>query len=210
VCSGGGIPAAKKWLKNPKYGKSRRFRRRGAVVLVVLVLIFLALPLLLKAPDVVRSFTHPLAYEETIQSASADYALEPALVAAVIRTESGFDPQVESHKGAYGLMQIQPETARFISERSGITSDYRGPQTNIRMGAWYLRYLQNRYNGDERLALAAYNSGEGQVDQWISEKGFEVGRDIPFKETRDYVEDVLAARDTYAELYGSNLDRRPE
>ena len=73
MCSGGGIPAAKKWLKNRRYGRSRRFRRRGAVVLVVLVLILLVLPLLLKkAPDVVRSFTHPLGYEETIQSASAE------------------------------------------------------------------------------------------------------------------------------------------
>lgn len=210
MCSGGGIPAAQKWTKNRRYGRSRRFRRRGAVALVVLVLILLALPLLIKTPDVIRSFTHPLEYQEAIQSASAEHAVEPALVAAVIRTESGFDPDVESSQGAYGLMQIQPETARFISERSGIASDYRGPQTNIRMGAWYLSYLQNKYNGDERLALAAYNSGVGQVDEWISEEGFEVGSDIPFKETRDYVEDVLEARDAYVELYGSDLNRRSE
>lgn len=177
-------------------------------MLVVLLLILLALPLLLKAPDVIREFLYPLKYEETIQSAAAEQAIEPALVAAVIRTESGFDPEVESSQGAYGLMQIQPETARFISERSGITGDYRGPKTNIRMGAWYLSYLQYRYNGDERLALAAYNSGVNQVDEWISEEGFDVGRDIPFEETRDYVEEVLKARDAYTELYGRNLDRR--
>jgi soluble lytic murein transglycosylase len=58
------------------------------------------------------------------------------------------------------------------------------------------------------LVLAAYNSGESQVDAWISDEGFDVAHDIPFKETRDYVEDVLKARDTYAELYGKNLDRR--
>jgi soluble lytic murein transglycosylase len=77
------------------------------------------------------------------------------------------------------------------------------------MGTWYLAYLQNRYNGDERLALAAYNSGESRVDEWISEGDFDVARDIPFEETHAYVEDVLAARDTYAELYGRNLDRDP-
>jgi soluble lytic murein transglycosylase len=76
-------------------------------------------------------------------------------------------------------MQIQPETAGFISERGGIAGDYRGPKTNIRMGTWYLNYLQNRYNGDERLVLAAYNSGEGQVDSWVSEGSFDVYRDIP-------------------------------
>ncbi len=157
-----------------------------------------------------RRITHPLAYEETIREAGAERGVEPALVAAVIRTESGFDPEVESSQGAYGLMQIVPETARFVSERGGVTGDYRDPKTNIRVGTWYLGYLRYRYDGDERLMLAAYNSGEGRVDAWISEEGFDVADDIPFAETRDYVEDVLGARNTYAELYGRNLDRHPE
>lgn len=180
------------------------------MLLVVLALALLVLPLLLEAPDTVRRFAYPLGYEETILDAAAENDAEPTLVAAVIRTESGFEPEAESSQGAYGLMQIQPETARFISERSGITGDYRAPRTNIRMGTWYMKYLQDRYNGDERLVLAAYNSGEGQVDEWISEGDLQVGREIPFEETRDYVEDVLEARDTYAELYGSDLNRRLE
>ena len=159
------------------------------------------------APETVRRYIYPLEYEETILEASEEYGVEPVLVAAVIREESRFDPEVESSQGAYGLMQIQPETARFISERSGITSDYRGPKTNIRMGTWYLNYLQNRYE-DERLILAAYNSGEGRVDGWLSEEGFDVTSDIPFEETRQYVENVLEARENYEELYGSDLDRR--
>ena len=154
--------------------------------------------------------TYPLKYEETIRTAATQNGVEPALVAAVIRTESGFDSEVKSSQGAYGLMQLQPETARFISERSGIASDYQGPKTNIRMGTWYLGYLQYRYEGDERLVLAAYNSGTGQVDAWISEDGFDVADDIPFEETRDYVEEVSDTRDVYAELYGRNLDRRSE
>ena len=165
------------------------------------------LPLLLKAPETIRRISHPLRYEETIRAAATENGVEPALVAAVIWTESRFDPEVTSSQGAYGLMQIRPETARFISERGGITGDYRNPRTSIRMGTWYLGYLQGRYEGDERLILAAYNSGEGRVDAWISEEGFDVARDIPFAETRDYVEDVLKARDTYTELYGRNLDR---
>lgn len=173
----------------------------------MLLLIVLALPLLLKAPELMQRVTYPLKYEETIRTVAAKYGVEPALVAAVIRTESRFNPEVESSQGAYGLMQIKPETARFISERSGIGGDYRDPKTNIRTGTWYLSYLQQRY-ADERLVLAAYNSGESQVDAWISEEGVDIVRDIPFKETRNYVEDVLKARDTYVELYGKNLDRR--
>ena len=199
---------AKKGLKKRRYGRSRRQRRQGALLLVVLLLALLALPFLLKAPEIARRITHPLKYEETIRAAAAEYGVEPTLVAAVIRTESRFDPEVESSQGAYGLMQLRPETARFISERGGVGGDYRYPKANIRMGTWYLGYLQYRYNGDERLVLAAYNSGESQVDAWISDEGFDIAHDIPFKETRDYVEDVLKARDTYTELYGKNLERR--
>ncbi len=178
--------------------------------LVALALVLLGLPLLLEAQETVRRFTHPLLYEETIRVAAAENGVEPALAAAVIRTESRFDEEVRSSRGAYGLMQILPETARFISERAGVGGDYRDPETNIRMGTWYLAYLQDRYKGDERLALAAYNSGEGQVDGWVLEGGFDVTRDIPFEETHEYVEDVLEARNIYAELYGKNLDRSPE
>lgn len=173
-----------------------------------MVLVILALPFLLGAPEVVQRVTHPLRYEETISEAASERGVEPALVAAVIRTESDFDPEVESPEGAYGLMQIQPNTARFISERGGLGGDYRDPKTNIRMGTWYLDYLRGRYEGDERLVLAAYNSGEGRVDTWISADGFDVAHDIPIAETRAYVDNVLEARDTYAELYGRDLEDR--
>jgi soluble lytic murein transglycosylase len=196
-------------LKKRKYGWSQRRRRRGTVLLVTLVLALLALPFLLKIPEMVLRVTHPLEYEEPIREAATEYSVEPALVAAVIRTESRFNPNVESSKGAYGLMQIKPETAQFISRWGSVGGDYRDPKTNIRMGTWYLGYLQGRYQGDERLVLAAYNSGVGRVDSWISEGGFDVASDIPFQETRDYVENVLKARDIYAELYGKNLDRNP-
>ena len=176
-------------------------------MLAALALVLLALPVLLKVPDMVRRVAYPLKYEETLRAAAAENGVEPALAAAVIRTESRFEPEVESSRGAYGLMQLRPETARFISERGGIGGDYRDPKTNIRMGTWYLGYLLGQYEGHERLVLAAYNSGEGQVNSWISNEGFDVEQDIPFAETRHYVEKVLEARDTYAEIYGRNLDR---
>jgi soluble lytic murein transglycosylase len=177
---------------------------------LALVVLVATLPFILKTPETVRRAIYPLEYEGTIREVSAAHDLEPTLVAAVVYTESRFRPEVRSHRGAYGLMQLLPQTATFIRERSGIEGDYRDPRVNLRMGAWYLSYLEDRYLGDERLVLAAYNSGEGQVDAWISEKGFDVGEDIPFQETREYVENVLEARQIYEELYGRNLYRNSE
>lgn len=166
------------------------------------------MPFLLRAPDTVQRAVYPLRYESDIREVSERYGLEPTLVAGVIYTESRFRPDVVSDRGAYGLMQILPETADFIAERSGIQGDYRDPRVNLQMGAWYLSYLEGRYLSDERLMLAAYNSGEGRVDAWISVEGFDIGRDIPFQETHEYVNDVLEAQQTYRELYGRDLDRR--
>ena len=181
------------------------------MALVVLALVaVVAVPIALEAPEAVRRVTHPLEYEGEIRASAQEFGVEPSLVAAVIRTESRFDSEVVSSQGAYGLMQLLPETARFVAERTGIEGDYRDPETNIRIGTRYLSHLQDRYDGDERLMLAAYNSGEGRVDGWISDEGFDVTRDIPFEETRQYVEDVSEARDVYEELYGSDLDRRSE
>jgi soluble lytic murein transglycosylase len=197
-----------------RYGRARgRRRRRGLVLFVLLAVFVAALPFVARTPEAGREAlqraTHPLEYEGTIQAASAEYGVEPALVAAVIRTESRFAHDGESSRGAYGLMQILPETAAFIQERSGIPGDYREPATNIRMGTWYLAYLYGRYEGDERLVLAAYNSGEGRVDRWLSEGRDVAGGEIPFAETRNYVGDVLASREVYRDLYGPGLTRQP-
>ena len=178
--------------------------------MLALVAILAALPFALRAPDAVMRTVYPLRYDETIREVSEENGLEPAFVAGVVYTESRFRPDAKSPQRAYGLMQLLPPTARFIQERSGIEGNFRDPKVNLRMGAWYLDYLDGRYMGDERLVLAAYNSGEGQVDAWISDKGFDVGEDIPFKETRDYVENVLEAERTYEELYGRNLYRDSE
>ena len=192
--------------KNKRYyGRSRERRRRLVPWLILLSVLLLALPLFLQAPGAVQRALHPLRYEEEIRAAAQEQGLEPAFVAGVIYVESRYNPDVQSSQEAYGLMQVLPDTAAFISQKSGITGDYRDPGTNIRLGAWYMNYLLGRYDGDETLALAAYNSGEGQVDSWLAE-GRSIPEEIPFEETREYVTSVSEARDTYAELYGSNLD----
>jgi peptidoglycan lytic transglycosylase len=184
--------------------------RRRRLGLALLLALLAALPFILKAPETVRQKIYPLEYEEAIREVSAEHGLEPTFVAAVVYTESRFRPGARSHRGAYGLMQLLPETAKFIQARSGIEGDWRDPKTNLSLGAWYLDYLEDRYLGDERLMLAAYNSGESQVDAWVSEEGFDIGEDIPFRETREYIDNVLEAQQTYEELYGRNLYRNSE
>ena len=114
-----------------------------------------------------------------------EHKLDPALMAAVIYQESKFRPSVESSSGAIGLMQLTPATARGIAIRTGgsafQTSDLYNPEINIRYGAWYLDNLFAKYH-DERLVLAAYNAGQGNVDKWLAH-----GESIQFAETRAYV-----------------------
>jgi soluble lytic murein transglycosylase len=178
-------------------------------VLLVIIGVLAILPFALRLPDAVMRTMYPLRYEAIIRQASVENDLDPAFVAGVIYTESRFRPDAKSHREAYGLMQLLPKSARFIQRKSGIEGDYRDPEVNIRLGTWFLGYLKDRFNGDERLMLAAYNSGEGNVDAWVSEEGFDIAKDIPYKETRQYVKNALEAKQTYQKLYGKNLQDNP-
>lgn len=119
------------------------------------------------------------AYDPIIEQAARLEKLPPQLLRAVIAVESGFDPHAVSHRGALGLMQLMPETAR----RYGVHDAF-DPVANIHAGARYLGELMRRFNNDFELALAAYNAGEGAVEK--------AGNRIPpFQETRRYVPNVL-------------------
>jgi soluble lytic murein transglycosylase len=178
-------------------------------MLLVVIGILAILPFALRVPDAVMRTMYPLKYTATIREVSDENDLDPTFVAGVIYTESRFRPDAESQSRAYGLMQLLPESARFIQRKSGIEGDYRDPEVNIRLGTWFLGHLEDRYNGDERLMLAAYNSGEANVDAWVSDEGFDIAKDIPYKETRKYVDKALQAQKTYQELYGKNLQHNP-
>ena len=160
----------------------------------------------------VKEVVLPLRHEDIIRQQAHDKHLDPALVAAVIYTESRFRDQT-SVAGAKGLMQLTPDTARFVEHLSGGStfeiSDLSTPQVNIAYGTYYLRYLLDRYGDNEALALAAYNGGEGNVDRWVDaarQEGKALSIDaIPFGETRAYVRAVQSAASEYRNTYRSEL-----
>src|ERR671930_208979 len=121
------------------------------------------------ADKAVHEISLPLRHEDIIRQQAADKSLDPSLIAGVIYVESRFRDQT-SRAGAKGLMQILPATADYIARKSGgtrfVQGDLADPQINISYGSWYLRYLLQRYHRNVALALAAYNAGEGKVDEW--------------------------------------------
>ena len=151
-------------------------------------------------------FLYPLKYEEYIEEAAAENGLDKYLVMAVIKAESNYEPT--AHSGvARGLMQITDSTAEWIAGKMSIDfrkEDIEDPETNIKMGCYYLRYLKDKYN-DDILALAAYNAGMGNVSKWLEDKRYSndsVTLDyIPFGETRGYIEKVNRYYGIYKRLY---------
>jgi soluble lytic murein transglycosylase len=176
---------------------------------VVAVAVVAALPLIRRA---INHFELPLQYSAIIRQQAAAKHLDPALIAAVIYSETRFRPRT-SPTGALGLMQIEPATAKFLAHRSGGTNfsvaDLSTPQVNIAYGSYYLRYLMNEYGGNKIMALAAYNGGETNVDGWVASirrqrRTFTVA-DIPLSQTRDYVAEVLSKQKSYRSTYASQL-----
>jgi len=162
--------------------------------------------------DVVRNLGLPLSDASVIREQAGEKHLDPALIAAVIYAETKFNPR-PSPAGAEGLMQILPGTAYFIAHLSGgssfTASDLATPRINVAYGSYYLRYLLNHYNGNEMLAVAAYNGGLANVDSWVAQANA-AGRSltveaIPFPETRAYVQRVLEAQREYRSTYGRQL-----
>jgi peptidoglycan lytic transglycosylase len=189
---------------------ARRRRRNIAGLLLAAAVVagfLLAMPL---AKQAVNDLGLPLRYSGVIRQQATQKKLDPALVAAVIYAETKFDARTSS-AGAVGLMQILPQTAEFLAHRSGATTfttaDLSRPQVNIAYGSYYLRYLLDEYHGSRILALAAYNGGEANVNRWrAAAPGGKLRIDeIPFPETRAYVQRVLQARSDYRHKYAGQL-----
>lgn len=154
---------------------------------------------------------YPLKFSEFVDVYAEEYSLDRYLVYSVIRTESGFDPKAKSGAGAVGLMQLMEKTANECNEKANfgysIPEDLYDPEKNIRMGCFYLSQLMKNYS-DVSLAITAYNGGTGNVKKWLSDETLSDGEgglsDIPYAETRDYVDKVLKAYDRYVKIYKEN------
>ena len=189
--------------------RRRRLRLLGVLAAMAVIVVVVGVNPLKHA---VQEITLPLKHEDIIRQQSMRKDLDPALVAAVIYQESKFADRTSS-AGARGLMQITPDTARFIAKKSGgirfTLQDLGTPQINIAYGTWYLRYLLDRYEGRTALAVAAYNAGMGHVDEWVTAAGgpdaFDPRTDIPFPETKHYTLAVLKRRTDYARRYSREL-----
>lgn len=173
----------------------------GIAVLVLVLLALVGYPYL-------KKMAYPLKYQDSISQYAKENGLDPYLVCGVIHTESRFDNEAESRVGAVGLMQIMPDTGQWIAQKMPLEgyeeAKLKDPETNIRMGCWYLRYLMDRFDGDLTLVLAGYNAGPNRVTQWLADPQHSQNgtlTNIPYEETENYVKKVQNAKEMYEAYY---------
>ena len=198
-------------LRARKAHRSRQKRlRRLAVLLVLAVCAALLLPGLWKRAE---RMLYPRKYEALVERWADTYDLDPLLVDAFIRTESGFDPQATSTVDARGLMQMTEET--FIWLRSKIAPDegllfanLYDPETSIRFGCYYLHLCMERYNGDVATAAAAYHSGWGTVDALLQMEEHsadgETLQGFPYNQMNHYVKKITSCYARYQRIYAES------
>ncbi|WP_297711891.1 lytic transglycosylase domain-containing protein [Clostridium sp.] len=174
----------------------------------IIIWLLLVIVILIGGKYIIKKYLYPYKYEEIVNKYSYEYNLDPFLVLAVIKTESNFNIDVESSKGAKGLMQIMDSTGEWIASKLEI-DDFNAnmlydPEINIEFGCWYLNNLLEEF-GDLSLALAAYNGGSGNVTKWLNNPEYSSDGEnltyIPFKETKKYVDKVSTRYNVYKFLY---------
>ncbi len=190
--------------------RKKRARRRAGWALALLVILIALFVCVL--PDALERVNYPVMYREWIEEFSLSFNLDPALVAAIVYTESGYDTSATSSVGARGLMQLMPSTAEWIHPKlnKAYAFDESALYTvdgSLTYGCWYLDFLWKRYQGDLTSVIAAYHAGQGQVDLWrkdasLCPDGVHLTT-IPEKAraTRHYVEKVNKAYEYYREVY---------
>ncbi len=153
---------------------------------------------------------YPEVWWAEVQAATTGYSWDGRLFHGLVREESNFNQHIKSHAGACGLSQLMPATASGVAAKMGLSfhsSDIWKPDVNLKIGAFYLDTLHQRYNDDSALTLAAYNAGEGNVDKWLAltpnAPVDEIVEAIPFRETRNYVKRVSSSWQTYRMVYGT-------
>jgi soluble lytic murein transglycosylase len=167
-------------------------------------------------PVEVGQLLYPIPFQEALVKAGEEFDVDPHYLAAMIREESRFNASVVSWAGAYGLMQVMPDTGKRIAPKIGIKGFDKDmlldPEVNIRMGAWYIRFLLDEFGGDFSLVSGAYNAGEGRMGQWRDRYAVEdldeFIEQVPYDETRNHIKKVMHSYHVYRNLYGE--DEEPQ
>jgi soluble lytic murein transglycosylase len=158
---------------------------------------------------------YPFPYMDVVEKWAAERQLNPMLVIALMRQESRFEPQIRSVAGAVGLMQVMPATGDWIANQIDLTDyDLDDPDDNVKLGTWYLDYTHATYEDHSLLAIASYNAGPGNVDDWMNRFGLDdpdrFVEQIPFPETKGYVEAVFENYWNYLRLYNPAIAKKLE
>lgn len=186
--------------------------KKTITIITILVLSAIIATVSGNISDAIQKQFYPLEYKTEVEKYSAEFDIPKAIVYSVIKTESSFRADAVSAKGAIGLMQITPATFEWLCTKTGEEPNsllLYDPDTNIRYGTYFLSLLHNEYKSWDTV-FAAYNAGRGRVNEWLStEKHNNNGRlkDIPFKETSEYIEKVEKASEIYEKLYFTETNK---
>ncbi len=177
------------------------------LLLVLLILSAISVIIVVNSVRLVFHTLYPKEYSYLIETYSAEYDVDKALIYALVECESGFDKNAVSDAGAMGLTQITPETFQWLQTKTGesYTEDALfEPEISIKYGVFFLSLLFEEF-GDTKTVLAAYHAGRGQVNEWLG--NYEYSADskkldnIPFKDTSQYAVKVMRVRDLYCDIY---------
>ena len=190
---------------------NEKYRRPLAILIILALALIFGIGLQM-AWSLVDKTLYPQKYSEFVTKYSEAYNIPEDIIYATIKTESSFDPEAVSRVGAKGLMQLLPSTFEWLTSDEHLGENLTSnmlfdPETNIRYGTYYLKYLYTKFNYNWDTAIAAYNGGEGNVSEWLVDSRYSDGNgnltDFPkdFSETENYVKKVNKARKVYLDLY---------
>lgn len=195
---------------------NRKLRKKRILIVIAGLLLITGIivglvSLLHKSNEQVQHAAYPQEYQEIVNQYTTQFQVESSLVYAVMKAESGFDPHAHSGADARGLMQITPETFDWLQWQMPDDPEYTdedlyNPEINIRYGCKFLSILQGTYQ-DLGTCIAAYNAGMGNVNRWLSDGNYSDDgitlKEIPYPETKTYVQRVLNNYQQYKSLYNS-------
>ncbi len=208
--TGANRPRARRYRSKNSGGGVKVFAAVFAAVVVAAAAVIFVMNFYHKTESNLEKTAYPIEYSNYVEKAAKEYDLEPALIYAVIRTESRFNPDAESSVGARGLMQLMPSSFEWLAEKRGEADKYTvddlfNPKVNIDYGCYLLRYFYDYY-GSEKCAVAAYNAGF-TVSEWLADSNLSPDgmtlETIPYPETSEYVERVQDAKQKYIKIYFS-------